>query len=147
MPILLLSACSTVRPGSYSAGDLELHGGFAFAPPTTSEAAGYFTIVNHGSRADTLLAIRSPLAAGAMVHGQQPDGGMVRMEHIAAPVVPPRDSLVLAPGGMHLMLMTLDHLPRAGDSIAVTLTFARAGDLTVTLPVRPYGDQVEPSTR
>ena len=140
MPLLLLTACSAVQPGRYFAGDLELHGAFAFAPPTTSEAAGYFTIVNRGSRPDTLVAIMSPLAAGAMVHGQVQDGGMVRMEHITAPVVPPRDSLVLAPGGMHLMLMTLDHLPRAGDSIAVTLTFARAGDMTVTLPVRPYGD-------
>ena len=42
-----------------------------------------------------------------MLHGQVPDGGMVRMEHVAAPVVPAGDSLVLAPGGTHLMLMNL----------------------------------------
>jgi hypothetical protein len=47
-----------------------------------------------------------------MLHMQVPDGGMVRMEHIAAAPVPPRDSLVLAPGGTHLMLVNLSNCPR-----------------------------------
>jgi copper(I)-binding protein len=75
-----------------------------------------------------------------MLHTQVPDGGMMRMEHVSTPVLPARDSLVLAPGGTHLMLMNLDRLPKPGDSISVTLTFARAGTATVMLPVRSYGD-------
>lgn len=122
------------------AGDLEIHGAFAFAPPTTSEAAGYFTVVNRGSSPDTLVSITSPIATSAMLHMQVPDGGMVRMEHIAAAPVPPRDSLVLAPGGTHLMLVNLSHLPAPGDSIPVSFVFARAGSVAIKLPVRSYGD-------
>jgi hypothetical protein len=117
-----------------------VHGAFAFAPPTESEAAGYFTIMNRGRQPDTLIAVTSPIAAGAMLHGQVPDGGMVRMVHLDAPVIPARDSFVLTPGGTHLMLMTLEQLPRPGDTIAVTLTFARAGTVNVRMPVRAYGD-------
>lgn len=138
--LLLPGACAPREPGVVAAGNLEVHGAFAFAPPTESEAAGYFTVVNRGTVPDTLLALTSPIAGAAMLHGQVPDGGMVRMVHLDAPTIPARDSLVLAPGSAHLMLTTLDRLPRPGDTIAVTLTFARAGAVNVRLPVRAYGD-------
>ncbi len=134
--LLLAGACTARDAGVVAVGDLEVHGAYSFAPPTQSEAAGYFTIVNGGRQPDTLLGIASPIAAGAMLHGQVQDGGMVRMTHLEAPVVPAGDSLVLRPGGTHLMLMTLDRLPRPGDSIPVTLTFARAGTVSLMLPVR-----------
>jgi hypothetical protein len=138
--LLLAGACTARKAGVVTAGDLEVHGAFSFAPPTQSEAAGYFTVVNSGREPDTLVSVTSPIAAAAMLHGQVQDGGMVRMTHVEAPVVPARDSLVLRPGGTHLMLMTLDRLPRPGDSISVTLTFSRAGAVSVMLPVRAYSD-------
>ena len=138
--LLLLAGACTARSGGVAAGDLEVHGAFSFAPPTTSEAAGYFTVVNRGRQADTLLRVTSPIAAGAMLHGQVQDGGMVRMTNVEAPVVPASDSLVLSPGGTHLMLMTLDRLPKPGDTVPVTLTFSRAGAISILLPVRAYGD-------
>jgi copper(I)-binding protein len=138
--LLLASACAPGDGSVVKAGTLEIHGAFAFAPPTPSEAAGYFTVVNRARTPDTLVSITSPVAASAMVHGQVPDGGMVRMQHVAAPVIPPGDSLVLAPGGTHLMLMDLTSLPKPGDSISVTLVFSRAGPVELKLPVRAYGD-------
>ena len=62
------------------------------------------------------------------------------MEHIPASAIAAGDSLALVPGGTHLMLMTLDRLPRVGDTITVVLTFARAGTVRVSLPVRSYSD-------
>jgi hypothetical protein len=138
--LLLAGGCTARDAGIVTSGDIQVHGGFAFAPPTTSEAAGYFTIVNRGAGPDTLLTLTSSVAAGAMLHGQVQDGGMVRMVHLEAPLILARDSLVLSPGGTHLMLMTLEQLPKQGDSLPVTLTFARAGTVTVMLPVRAYGD-------
>ena len=137
---MFATACTAREPGVVAAGTLEVHGAFAFAPPTTSEAAVYFTVVNHGRVTDTIVRIASPVAASAMLHSQVPDGGMVRMQHMDAAAIAPGDSLVLAPGGTHLMLMDLTRLPRPGDSIAVTLVFARAGSVAVMLPVRSYGD-------
>jgi len=134
---VLATACTARQP---AVGNLEVHGAFLFAPPTASEAAGYFTVVNHGSTPDTIVKITSPAAASVMLHGQVPDGGMVRMQHIDAASIAPGDSLVLAPGGTHLMLMNLSRLPQPGDSVGLTLVFARAGAMTVTLPVRSYTD-------
>jgi copper(I)-binding protein len=138
--LLCVGACAAHEPGLVAAGDLEIRNAFAFSPPTASEAAGYFTVTNRGTLPDTLVSVTSPIAASAMLHGQVTDGGMVRMQHVGQAVVPARDSLVLAPGGTHLMLVDLSRLPRPGDSITVTLTFSRAGDADVVMPVRAYGD-------
>lgn len=138
--LLLLAACSSSSHKGVTAGELEVHGGFAFAPPTTSEGAAYFTVVNTGATADTLRTITSPIAASAMLHASQQRGGMVQMQGMDEAVIGPRDSLVLAPGGIHLMLVELSRKPVPGDTIAVTLTFARAGTVTLPLPVRSYSD-------
>ena len=137
---MCLSGCAPRDAAVVTVGDMEIHGAFAFAPPTTSEAAAYFTVVNRGSTPDTLVGITSPIAASAMLHAQVPDGGMVRMEHLDAAPVPAGDSLVLAPGGTHIMFMNLKQLPQAGSSLEVRLKFARAGDVTMTMPVRSYSD-------
>ena len=137
---ILAVGCAAREPAGGPPASLEVHGAFAYAPPVPSEAAGYFTVVNHGRTADTIVQITSPAAASAMLHRQVPDGAMVRMEHVASAAIAPGDSLVLAPGGTHLMLVNLARLPQPGDSIAVTLVFARAGPVAVMLPVRSYGD-------
>lgn len=130
-----LAACSGAAPAPAA----QVRDGFLFAPVTQGEAAAYFTVINRGPATDTLLGLTSPIAASVMVHRQVVDGGLARMEHVAALPIPVGDSLVLAPGGLHAMLVTLDRLPVAGDSVALTLRFARAGSVTVQLPVRDYG--------
>jgi hypothetical protein len=62
------------------------------------------------------------------------------MEALPQVAIAAGDSLVLAPGASHLMLVDLKRTPVPGDTMRVTLTFARAGDLAVALPVRAYGD-------
>ena len=138
--LAFIGGCAPRDKGTVTAGDLEVHGAFAFAPPTTSEAAGYFTVVNRGSSPDTLLGVASPAAESAMLHGQVPDGGMVRMAHVEAAPVMPGDSLVLAPGGTHVMFVNLRHLPQPGSALMVRLRFARAGTVTMMVPVRSYSD-------
>ena len=60
-------------------------------------------------------------------------------------------SVSLAPGGYHLMLMGLKAPLKQGDKIPVTLTFAKAGKVEVTLDVqgiaaqRPGGMSMPPN--
>ena len=44
-------------------------------------------------------------------------------------------SLVLEPGGAHLMLLGLEDALRAGEELILTLEFANAGAVDVTVPV------------
>ncbi|HTO73666.1 MAG TPA: copper chaperone PCu(A)C [Gemmatimonadales bacterium] len=130
----LLSVCRPPAPdtASTSKGDLRITGGFAYEPVSDASAAAYLEIANQGKQADTLLGATSPIAAGTMLHGE----GMMGM---AGVVIPPGGRVLFEPGGAHIMLMTLSSLPKAGDSLRLSLHFARTGDVTVALPVRKYG--------
>jgi len=122
-------------PGAPKGPALAIHGAFAYAPVTRDEAAAYFTAVNRGPAADTLVAVSSPLAQMAMLH-RETDGGMTALARAA---VPAGDSLVLRVGGTHVMLMGLTRLFRPGDTVSLTLTFAHAGPMVVAAPVKAYG--------
>jgi copper(I)-binding protein len=140
---LVLAACGT-RSGSTtlgSAGDIDVPRGFAYESSGSPHMAAYFTARNHGNTADTLDEVRSPLAAGAMLHAQRLENGMVKMLPAGPLAIAPGDSLVLAPGGLHVMLELSAGGPAKGDSLPLTLQFRHAGDVTVTLPVRAYGDE------
>jgi copper(I)-binding protein len=50
--------------------------------------------------------------------------------------IPAGETVTLAPGGYHLMFMELDGALEAGGSVDVTLTFERAGEVTLSMPVR-----------
>ena len=66
-----------------------------------------------------------------------PDGfAMMGMREIDALDVPAGETASLEPGGHHLMLLELADDLVPGDSFELTLEFADAGELTVTVEVR-----------
>jgi copper(I)-binding protein len=140
---LLLAACGTRRSTTTlgASGDIDVPRGFAYEPGGSPHMAAYFTARNHGSAADTLDDVRSSLAASASVHAQRMEGGMMKMVPAGPLAVAPGDSIVLAPGGLHVMLELSAGGPAKGDSLPLTLRFRQNGDVTVMLPVRAYGDE------
>ena len=120
--------------------ELAVTGGYAYAVPGGSEVSVYFTIRNPADRPDTVVHVNAAEAAGVMFHRNVTVGGLVTMEHLETVVVPARDSLVLEPGGIHLMLT--DVRPAAsGDSLRLSLAFARAGNRLIAVPVLAPGDE------
>lgn len=128
-----LAACRPEPPSAAATlGELRLRHGFAYEPITLESGAAYVEITNRGAEADTLVDAASPLAAMAMFHGGS-------MAMLASVVIPAGGTVTFAPGGAHIMLTAFTSMPKAGDSLALTLTFARAGSVTLHLPVRRYG--------
>lgn len=109
------------------------------APTDTVTAAVYFTITA-GPEADTLTGITSGLARRAMLHTSERANGLRRMRHVPQLAIPAGGTVRLAPGGYHVMLEQLSRRPMLGDSVVVTLTFARAGVVRVAAPVIRYED-------
>lgn len=133
--LLCLAGCAGGPPeASATVGDLVLTRGFAYEPIIQASGAAYVEITNRGTAPDTLLGASSPSAAGAMLHGGS-------MAHVMTLPIPAGGTLSLAPGGTHIMLSDFSAMPQAGDSLTLTLTFARAGSVTLQLPVRKYGDE------
>lgn len=134
-----VAACGGDRD-TVRAGALELRDARVMAPPTSSEAAAYVTVANRGAVADTLLDVIAAGAGMTMLHRQVSDGDVTGMEHVDRLPIPARDSVVMAPGHLHIMLMQLAGRPAVGDSVTLELTFSRAGVVAVRAPVVPYGN-------
>lgn len=108
-------------------------------PPGVPVGAGYMTIRNRGQDNDQLIAVSSPAAGAVQVHQSLMVSGEAQMREQKALVVPAGGSLVLEPGGYHLMLLDLKAPLIAGQRVPVTLQFERAGAVTAQLLVGKAG--------
>lgn len=114
-----------------------LQGGFTRATlPNAKVGGGYLTITNASTQDDRLVAVSTPATPRAEIHEMQMDGDVMRMRPLPDGVPVPAGSIVeLRPGGLHLMFMELPVPFVQGETIPVTLTFEKAGEVQTTLTV------------
>jgi len=120
-----------------SAGDVDVTNAFAraSAAPAAKSGAAYVTIVNQGAESDRLVAVSTPAARSSELHRTVMDGDVMKMEPVHDLEIPANGTLAMSPGGMHIMLMGLGAPLKAGETIDLTLTFEKAGDVTVKVPI------------
>ena len=80
-----------------------------------------------------------PGVARAELHEHAMAGMVMKMRPLAGLAIPAGQTVALAPGGMHIMLVGLKAPLREGQSFPLTLTFAKAGPQTVTVMVGKVG--------
>lgn len=104
--------------------------------PNQPAGGGFLTITNSGSEADRLVSVATPMAAKSEVHEMKMDGDVMKMSALPdGLVIPAGETVTLAPGGFHLMFMDLTAAFVDGGTVPVTLTFEKAGDVALELPV------------
>lgn len=95
--------------------------------------AVYGTITNNSNEDVVLVGGATEVAGVVEVHEMAMIGGEMKMQEIdGGLVIPAGQSVVLEPGGNHLMLMMLASDVLAGDTIEVLFDFDGADDLTLT---------------
>jgi copper(I)-binding protein len=126
-----------VAHDAFTVGDLVISGGFTRATlPNAPVGGGYITITNTGTTDDTLTAATSPAAGEVQLHEMKMEGEVMKMAELPDGIpVPAGETVMLAPGGLHLMLMDLTGPLVEGETVPVTLTFAKAGTVEIALVV------------
>lgn len=120
------------------AGDIAIEQPFARATP--AKVGGVFlTLKNSGGTADKLLKAASPVATNVELHTHIKDGDAMRMRAVENIPVPANGQTALEPGGYHIMLIGLKQALKEGGSFPLTLTFEKAGSVTVSVPVQKAG--------
>ena len=118
--------------------DIEVVDAYArAASPTAKAGAAFMVIRNTGSEDDRLIAAASDIAARVELHTHKDMGeGVMKMMHVEEGfAVPAGDMHALARGGDHVMFMGLSRPMAQGDTVTVTLTFEKAGEVVVDIPV------------
>ncbi|TXT24298.1 MAG: hypothetical protein FD134_1613 [Gallionellaceae bacterium] len=111
------------------------------APPSAKVLAAYLEIKNNGEKPQTLAEITSPVFGQVEIHRTTTRGNIARMEHLKELVIPPRSSVAIKPGGMHLMLMGGKNPLRAGDQVPMTLIFKNGEKIAISAAVRSMQEE------
>ncbi len=121
-------------------GDLVISEGWAresVGPARTGVA--YLELHNQGRTAVSVTGAASNTARAVELHQTIKDGDVMRMRPVDALDIAPGETVVLQPGGRHLMFMGLKKPFRPGMTVGVTLSLSDGRTVEVDLPVKPLG--------
>lgn len=140
---IAIAAVTAAVASPLAAGAAEVAVTDAWSRPAVGTGVVYATITNRTDHPVRLIGAASPLAAKVEVHesmamtmGGPGSGSAMTMKPIASLAIPAHGSVVLKPGGYHLMLMGLRQDLAPGQHVHVTLRFASASAVRVTAEVR-----------
>ena len=138
-PFIALAMClMTAGTAIAQTSELVIKNVWARAMPGGAQTgAAYATIIS--PTADRLTAVSSPVAKTAQLHTMSMDDGIMRMRAVEGIDVPAGQAVTLKPGGFHIMLEGLNQPLHEGQSFPLTLTFEKAGQRQVTVPVAKAG--------
>ena len=119
-------------------GGVEVTDAWARATPGTAQtAAVYATLV--APEGDRLTAIATPAAQKAELHTMTMDNGVMKMRQVDGLDLPAGQAVTLKPGGYHIMLTGLARPLKEGETLTLTLSFAKGGSREVTASVEKIG--------
>ncbi|GMU41219.1 MAG: hypothetical protein AMXMBFR23_20850 [Chloroflexota bacterium] len=100
-------------------------------------SAAYAKITNRGAEADRLVgaSVDASIAATVELHTTVKEGDMMRMQQVDGWDIAPGETLELAPGGNHVMILGLVDQFEVGERFTLTLIFEQAGEIQVEVPV------------
>jgi copper(I)-binding protein len=134
--LLLSTQQAQAETARYEAGSLQVSQ--VRSPPTPPAArvgAVYLSITNRSAKADSLLALTSPIAAKVEIHRSMMVQGVMQMRQVAALECPPGVTVDIEPGALHIMLLGLMQPLVAGSTFPLSLSFRDAGMLVVQVSV------------
>jgi periplasmic copper chaperone A len=110
------------------------------APPHAEVSAAYLTIHNQTNQVRKFVGVSSPQFQKAELHQSIMVDGQERMRRISALTVEANGSVVLKPGGYHLMLIKPLQPLKAGDFVDLKLQFDDKSQITARVPIRNIDD-------
>ncbi|PLX37848.1 MAG: hypothetical protein C0606_06180 [Hyphomicrobiales bacterium] len=121
-------------------GPLTVSGPFARATPGAARAGiAYLTIRNAGGEPDRLVSAAADVSDRVELHTHIEDNGILRMRQVEAIDVPANGMTALKPGGLHVMFIGLKAPLKKGQHFPLSLTFEKAGTVTIEMPVGSIG--------
>ena len=130
-----------VLADGFRLGAIEIEQPWARATaPASPDGVVYLRLDNRGGVADRLISAATPVAGTVALHEHAMDGGVMMMREVKAIDLAPEASVTLAPNGLHIMLIGLKEPLVKGRTFPLTLTFEKAGTLTVEVAIQGAGD-------
>jgi copper(I)-binding protein len=134
---LSMAALIAVLPLAATA-DIMIMDSYARASsPAAKAGAAFMVLHNMGAEDDRLIGASTEASKMTQLHTHIDDGnGIMKMTHVEEGFeIKAGEKLILQRGGHHVMMMGLTSSLDQGETISVTLTFEKAGEKVVEIPV------------
>ena len=126
--VTIFLAIATAACDAETGPPLEISDVTIFAPiPGTSTSAAYMKMRNNTDTSIVINSIISPQFNSVELHETQIVDGVARMHMIDAIMIPARSMIVLADGGMHLMLEQPTQPIAEGQSTTLQIEYDNDG--------------------
>jgi copper(I)-binding protein len=119
-----------------AAGDLRVSHAWAFEVAAMAHAVDvYLTIDNVGEAPDRLIAAAVDFAAEVEIQAPVVEDGVLKTATVRAVEIAPGQTLTFQPGGIHLVLQSVQRAFEHGQHFDLALTFERAGTVEVEVEI------------
>lgn len=129
---LLATLAATVSQAELKITDPVVRASIPGAPNT----AAFMQIYNAGSEDVRLVAADSAVAKRTELHTHTNDNGVMRMREVLAIEIPAGDTVMLKPGGLHVMFMGVDTPLNPGELVDIRLIDESDKTYQVSAPVK-----------
>lgn len=105
--------------------------------PNSKTGAAFMMLMNRSDADDRLISASSDISKRVELHTHiEDENGVMKMTELEDGMAIPAGGMHhMKRGGDHVMFMGLNESLVQGEEITVTLTFEKAGDVEVTIPV------------
>lgn len=110
------------------------------APPNAAAVAGYATLRNEGKETVTIRSLSAQGFAETSLHQSVLVGDVSRMQVVPELSIGPGESVVMEPGGMHVMLMRPKAVPQRGDLVSISFQLGDKRRVNASFVVRDSAD-------
>jgi len=135
--VMLYAAGTAAHADNDKPGDLQIV--HPWAKPSLKgvpNSAAYMAITNTGDSDDRLISATGDVSQAVELHTMSMTDGVMRMRRLKGGVpLPAGETVTLAPGGKHVMLIGLKGPLETGSSFDLTLTFENAGTHRINVEV------------
>ena len=142
--IALISTCFSLSTfiTSAFAQSIAIKDGFVRESiPGTTVSSAYMSISNTSDKAVTLIGASSKVSPRVEIHEHTMADGLMQMRQKESIVVNSKETVILQPSGLHLMIFDVTQPLVHGEKVELTLQFSSHPDVVITLPVQSIKKQ------
>ncbi len=141
LPVAQLALSLPAAAADYDVGSIHISQSWARATPKGATAgAAYMTVTNKGTASDRLNCVSDDASAQCQIHSMTMENGVMKMRPVEGGLeIKPGETVTLAPGGFHIMLLDLKAPLEQGKMLKATLKFDHAGTVDVEYPIAAIG--------
>ena len=107
-------------------------------PPNLQSSASFMKITNNGSKDISLISVDSNVAKNVELHEHTMSNGMMKMQQVPNISIPANSTIVLKPGGLHVMLIGLNKKLNVNEKVnSFTFNFSDKTSMTIkNIPIK-----------